>query len=317
MRRRALERLGHQTIPVDYVSLTRDLPALWRKLQWRLRAGPMVSRYNDQLLGKLAERPDVLWIDKGMFVFPKVLLAAKQTGSRIVHYSPDNYFLGQNSSRHFWNALKLYDLVVTTKSDNTERLKARGARSVVLSGNAFAPEVHKPVADCVPTCDVSFVGRWEPEREDWLAQIAALGVKLSVRGPHWEKSRVATVRVAIQPASAWGEDYARAICEAKVNLCFLSRLAQDRITQRSVEIPACGGFMLAERTEEHLAHFREGAEAAYFDGPAELCDKVLYYLAHNEERRKIAAAGRARCLASDYSYDARLKQIFEALEDAP
>lgn len=321
MRRMTLERLGHQTVSVDYMPIALSYPPLVRKLQWRMRAGAMVERYNHLLHEKLDELPDILWVDKGMFVRPEVIARAKRHGTQTVHYSPDNHYLAQNASRHFWGALPLYDLVVTTKTDNVERLKESGAKNVLLSGNAYDPETHKPVPEGDPglqayACDVSFVGRWEPEREAWLERVAETGVNLSIRGIQWERARSSTVRRAVHPGPALGLDYARAITAAKINLAFLSRLAGDAITQRSVEIPACGGFMLADRTEEHLAHFAEGFEAAYFEGIDELLEKISYYLAHEAERCRIADAGRARCLSAGYSYDARLTQVLAALDKA-
>lgn len=321
MRRVTLERLGHDTDPVDYMTIAGNYPRLLRQAQWRLRAGPMIDRYNRLIIEKLATCPGALWVDKGMFVRAATLAQAKAAGARLVHYSPDNYFLATNSSRHFWDSLPLYDLVVTTKSDNVDRLKARGARKVMLSGNAFDPRTHVPVPPEDPllgefACDVSFVGRWEPERERWLERVAGLGVELSIRGFHWEKARSAAVRRAVRHGPALGMDYARAICAAKINLGLLSKSAGDRITQRSIEIPACGGFMLAERTEEHRASFAEDAEAVYFDGVEELLGKIPHILAHDDDRRRIAAAGRDRCLRSDYSYDARLAQVLEMLGEA-
>lgn len=322
MRRRALERLGHETVGVDYQPIVAATVRPARRVQWRLRFGPMVRRYNRRLVAALAARPDVLWVDKGIFVSPHVLRLARQVGVRwLVHYSPDNYFLAQNTSRHLRAGLPEYDVVVTTKPGHEARLRAAGARRVLLSGNAYDPEVHRPPVLAAEEaaalgCDVSFVGRWEPERERVLARIAAQPVRLRVHGPGWERVRDPRLRAATIPGPVLGAAYARVLGAARIGLGLLSRLADDVITQRSIEVPACGAFMLAERTSAHLAHFREGEEAAFFGDEDELCMKVRYYLADETARRRIAAAGRARCERSGYSYDARMGAILADLERA-
>ena len=278
----------------------------------------MIKKYNDALLLAITHNPEVLWVDKGIFVYPRTLEIAKSHGIKLVHYSPDNYFLYQNSSRYIWDGLSKYDLVVTTKSNMLDRLKNVGASSVLLSGNAFDPQTHYPVEldDQSLTrfsCEVSFIGRWEPEREMWLEQLSKEGIHLSVRGPQWERARSRALIPYIHLGSVLGLDYTKAIRAAKINLCFLSRLAQDSVTQRSVEIPACSAFMLAERTEEHLKLFTEDYEAVYFNGYKEMFNKIKYYLQHDDERRQIAELGLARCIESGYSYENRINHIMLAL----
>ena len=80
-----------------------------------------------------------------------------------------------------------------------------------------------------------------------------------------------------------------------------------------MEIPACGAFMLAERTREHLRLFEEGKEAAYFGSNEELLEKVHYYLNHEDERSTIASAGRQRCLDGGYSHHERLKYMLSVV----
>ena len=69
--------------------------------------------------------------------------------------------------------------------------------------------------------------------------------------------------------------------------------------------------MLAERTREHLELFEEGKEAEFFSSNEELLDKVRFYLAHPQQRKRIAAAGRRRCLENGYSNQDRLKWMLE------
>jgi spore maturation protein CgeB len=319
LRRRALDRLGHETIAVDSLQFVERQHGLSRRVQWRLRMGPMVKEYNAALESALGARPDVLWVDKGIFVLSEVLESARRQGVRwLVHYSPDNYLLQQNASRHLWRGLRHYDVVVTTKRSNTGLLATVGARTVLLSGNAFDPTMHRPVAlteaeRSALAADVSFIGRWEPDRERLLDAIAALPVRLRVRGPGWERVRSRLLKPSCEPGAVYGDDYVKAIAAAKVNLGLLSVVAGDAITQRSIEIPACGAFMLAERTGEHRLHFVDEEEAVFFDRSDDLVRKVLHYVAADEERNRIAAAGRARCLRSGYAYDDRLGEILAAL----
>ena len=82
-----------------------------------------------------------------------------------------------------------------------------------------------------------------------------------------------------------------------------------------MEIPACGGFMLAERTPDHQELFEEDKEAVFFDinNPNELLEKALYYLEHEKERKAIAKAGRERCLKSGYSQHERLTWMLQQI----
>jgi spore maturation protein CgeB len=320
LRRRALDRLGHETIAVDSLQFVERQRGLARRVQWRLRRGPMVDEYNAALAAGIATRPDVLWVDKGIFVLPSTLASARSHGVRwLVHYSPDNYLLQQNASRHLWRGLRHYDVVVTTKRSNTGLLATMGARLVHLSGNAFDPTMHRPVVltdaeRAALGADVSFIGRWEPDRERLLDAIAALPIRLRVRGPGWERVRSRLLRPVCEPGAVYGEDYVKAIVAAKVNLGLLSVVAGDAITQRSIEIPACGGFMLAERTGEHRLHFVDGEEAVFFDRSDDLVRKVQHWVAADAtERARIAEAGHARCLCSGYAYDDRLAEVLAML----
>lgn len=192
-----------------------------------------------------------------------------------------------------------------------------GVGRVVLSGNAYDDLVHRPatLTDAerpAYECDVAFIGRWEPERERLLAELSRLGYVVRVWGYHWSRATDRGVS-AMYGGPAEGPVYARAIAGARITLCLLSTTAHDTVTQRSVEIPACGGFMLAERTPEHEALFADREEAAYFSTRQEMHELIAYYLAHEEERSGIARRGRQRCEASGYSYAHRLREILACL----
>ena len=76
--------------------------------------------------------------------------------------------------------------------------------------------------------------------------------------------------LVIENKGLYSEDYSKSFQAFKISLCFLRKINYDQQTTRTVEIPACGGFMIAERTAEHKAMFEEGKEAEFFSSNEEL-----------------------------------------------
>jgi len=114
---------------------------------------------------------------------------------------------------------------------------------------------------------------------------------------------------------ARGADYRRALCASKIGTCFFSRWNRDQYTTRSWEIPACGTFLLSERTPAMQEFYREGKEAEFFEGPEEFMDKVKFYLDNDAARKRIAAAGYARVIASGNDIYSRMRQWLADVTD--
>lgn len=318
----ALRSLGHEVFGIETVVAP--------ELRHRISPSRLLSRLGfaadsagvngEALKRAAADRFDILWVDKGLMLRPSTLKAIRrlQPNCRIISYSPDDVLNPGNSSWQYRHCLAHYDLHVTTKSYNAHELLAAGARHTLFVGNAYDPSIHRPIElspaeQDVWSADVSFVGSFEIDRCRMLRALAISGVQVVVRCSGWNALVGVDPNLRIFPWFLAGDDYARAICGTKVNLCFLRKANRDQQTTRSIEIPACGGFMLAERTAEHLRLFEEGREAAYFSTVEELIEKTKYYLAHDRERVQIAANGRKRCLRSGYSNAERLKTVISQL----
>ncbi|HEX8903435.1 MAG TPA: glycosyltransferase [Longimicrobiaceae bacterium] len=317
-RAQALSHLGHavteiETAPPD--------PARERTLANRVRNRlgfpPDLAGANRALLRAAREgRHELVWIEKGRTIRPSTLRALRRIlpGARLVSYSCDDMVNPRNQSRAYRAGLAIYDLLVTTKTYNVAELTALGARDVIFNGNAYHPPIHRPL-ELTPAererwgSDVVFVGQYERERHETMMALVDAGVRVTVHGPDWARFRGAHPGFVVGEPWVADDDYARVVSGSRISLGFLRKANRDLQTQRSVEIPACGGFMLAERTAEHLELFEEGLEAEYFEGTGELIDKVRYYLDHEDERQRVAAAGRERCLRSGYSYAERLAEV--------
>lgn len=316
-RLKALRRMIPTVETVETKALICGL-SFWRQLLTNhLYVGPNVRRINRVVLDRAAAfRPDLIWIDNGLHLWPATLAALRTLGSRLlVHYSPDNRQVRTNQSPQYLRTIPSYDLHVTTKRHNVAWLLERGARRVEYVGDAFDPEIHRPVTLTAEEqarfgCDVGFIGHWEPDREALLCWLWQRGYRLKVWGPDWQRARHRRHPAFAEARFLVADDYAKALCGAAIQLNLLSRWSHDTTTTRSVEIPACGVFMLAERTPEHLELFREGIEAEFFQRREELVRKLDQYLARPEARTAVAQAGRTRCLAH-YTNEARLRGILE------
>ena len=272
-------------------------------------------RINTKILNAWEQKKyDILWVDKGLFMSRSSLEHIRESneGSILIHYSPDDMMNPSNQSNKYLSAISAFDYHITTKSYNVSELKAAGAKSVIFVGNSYDSKIHRPMEISAAEmqsigCDVGFIGAYESERGGFIERLAQGGQPIVVRSKFWKSPIPPNLKVI----TGWfaDEEYSKIISATKINLCFLRKVNRDLQTTRSVEIPACGGFMLAERTDEHQALFLEGKEAEFFSSYEEMEDKVKFYLSRPELRIQIAEAGRKRCVTQGYSNADRIAEI--------
>jgi spore maturation protein CgeB len=201
-----------------------------------------------------------------------------------------------------------------------EDYRRAGARHVFLLRSWFAPSLHRPVnltdADRARFgSDVTFVGHYEDDgRLQSLERLIAAGFRVRVFGAGWDRAGARARAVLGKVDVVLGDDYARAVCAAKIALVFLSRRNRDQYTRRCFEIPAMGTLMLAPRTPEMLSLYEENSEAAYFGSDDELVEQALRYVREDDLRARVAAAGRDRCLRDGHDVDSRARQFLRDVE---
>jgi hypothetical protein len=110
------------------------------------------------------------------------------------------------------------------------------------------------------------------------------------------------------------EHYRTGIWRSKINLSFVTEDNEDDIAHKAVETAACGGFLLALRTEGHQALFEEDREAVFFSSVEECADKARFYLGRPDLRDAIAARGRERAVRSGYDNDTQLARVLNRLD---
>jgi hypothetical protein len=331
-RLRTLRELGHDVRALSYLPVLDGpqdplrLPIVPRVLN-RVGVPLDLERVNERTLDVAArEQFDLLWVEKARMLHASTLVGFRrlQPNAALAYFSEDDMALWHNGSLWFRAALPQYDTVFTTKLRNLTggELAALGARRVLFEPKTFDPRLHRPITvDDVTRArlgsDLVFVGTYERERAQSCLALARAGMRVRVFGHGWERFRARHDKLLVERRAVGGEDYVAALCASKIALGFLRKKSRDEHTDRSVEIPACGAFMLAERSHEHSRLFREHREAVFFGSDAELLSEAQRYLGDDAARERIARAGRRRCVDDGYDHAAALRRMLAAATGAP
>jgi hypothetical protein len=329
----ALRSLGHEVSRFAWHSYFSNsgqgfLSRLWRRLQYKYLFGPQLQRLNADLIEQArAAQPTLIFIYRGTHILPATIRALRQhiPGVAIVGYNNDDPFAPAQPRwlwRHFLACLPEYDAALAYRQHNLQEFGRHGARQVYLLRSWFVPEFNHPVRLSVAEreqfeCDVVFVGHYENDgRLQMLEEVAKSGLHLRLFGPTgWDEpvARSPWLRTLAPVRPVWGEDYNKALCGAKVALCFFSKLNRDSYTRRCFEIPATGTLMLSEHSAELESLFSEGTEADYFRSTDECMRKLRFYMANNERREAVAAAGMRRVHEDGHDVQSRLRMLLDWL----
>jgi spore maturation protein CgeB len=307
-RRWGFRALGATVESIDYTDFVPNGRGFPQSLERIFGFGPNISTLNNAIYeAAKAIAPTVIWCEKPTLITSNLITKLKQLNERttLISFSPDDQMNNRNQSRHWRNTLSLFDVHVTTKPPNVAELLALGARRVELVQNHFSTANRYPIPKSDPRLEayespITFVGAFEKQRADSILALAKAGIPVRVWGPGWRAwaKRNSAPTLKVEGRSVWDEEYLLALNACQIGLCFLRHENRDVATSRSVEIPACGTFMLAERTPEHLAMYTEGVEAEFFSNTDELIQKAKKYLNASPLREAIALRGLTRAMTS-------------------
>jgi spore maturation protein CgeB len=262
-------------------------------------------------------RPDLVLIGKGAYFAPTTLEEIKRTtGARLINWASDDPFNPASSSRAVLESIPLYDLYVCTKRAVMDDVARAGCPRVAYLRFGYKPAIHFPESAASAAerasfdCDVMFAGGGDSDRAPYFEELirAIPGVRLNLFGGYW--NRFPALR-SYWRGSVRGREFRLAIGGAKIAVNLVRRSNRDDHVMRTFEVPACGGFMLAERTDAHAEIFAEDREAVFFNSPQEMAAQVRTWLARDEERRQIAQAGRLKVTCGRNTYADRLHDILE------
>ena len=293
-------------------------PAWVTRLFWHAfdRRPPKLTSFQRQITTATGRNSNGIVITTGLTpVTSATLVGLKERGYTCLHYSTDDPWNPAMHAGWFIETLPLYDKVFTTRLSTIPDLVALACKNVAYLPFGYDPELFFPEevngADTpLHSVDMLFVGGADRDRVPIVEELTAAGFELALYGGYWE--RYPRLK-AHHLGHAAPPTLRRATSTAAINLCLVRRANRDGHVMRSFEIPAIGGFMLAEDTREHRDILGPGGQCVlYFASRAEAIDKARWALKIPVERRRMAQAAHERIVTGNNTYKDRLEQMLAA-----
>lgn len=100
---------------------------------------------------------------------------------------------------------------------------------------------------------------------------------------------------------------------SKINLNITSKTIQTGLPQRFWDVLGAGGFLLSNMQAELPEYLIPGEDVETYSSFDECEQKIAYYLAHEEERQRIAKNGYEK-VKQNYTYQHRIIQMVQMLQ---
>lgn len=266
---------------------------------------------NNKLVLEIEEyKPDILFISKGVNIYPESLYKFKRKGIIIANWNPDDFFNKLNSSKYILDSLNIYDYVFSARKHLFDEYIDKGIRNPHYVEWYYIPWLHKKTTNSIPIKNiVTFIGTYSKRRESILKSIEN-DIPVEIWGSGWNfsslrKHKNINIKNKFLPQS----DFPSIISSSLINLNILTLENRDRTNLKIFEITASNGLLLTEATDTSKSIL--GTNAFYFDAivPTSLNDNIHNIISNNSYNIKIKDAGYNNMTLNNHSIFDRVEQI--------
>lgn len=252
--------------------------------------------------------PDVVVIVSGFFVPPEQYELMRSRGHKVVLLCTESPY---EDAAQLAKA-PYADLVLLNDPTHLAEFRAVNPNTHYLP-HAYDPDVHhrrEPHPDYVS--DFCFVGTGYPSRTAFFEAVDWSGIDVCLGG-NWQatdESSVLRKFLAHDIAECVDNDVAvQAYSSTKASANFYRRESETpelahgwSMGPREVELAAVGTFYLTEARGENRDVL---PMVPTFEGPDDFAERLRWYLAHDDERERIAAAAQAAIAERTFANNAR------------
>jgi spore maturation protein CgeB len=318
---REFEALGHNVRLVAVQNMFYDYyyKSVLHKLIYRVGLSKIHTKINKILLNNVEnEDYDLIWVFKGMEIFPETLKTLKTKTNKLINYNPDNPFIfsGKGSgNQNVTNSISLFDLHLTYDSWVKEKIeKEFEIRTEILTfgfDDTAVQNINLSSEDEVLA--VCFLGNPDAYRAAIINSLLANGIEVHLYGNDWSKFIKHELAVIHKPV--YGLEFYKTLRKYRVQLNIMRVHNLNSHNMRSMEIPGVGGVMLAPQTVDHSAFFNVDREIFVYHDELSLAlaakriltmNKMSIDELRNEARKKVL---------DQFTYKIQTKRILSLVEN--
>jgi spore maturation protein CgeB len=299
-----LRALGHDAVevvpncaPLQRAWARQHAPALAR-LPWRIAAAAIL------LAQGRAFHPDIVYVQNVGAFHPAVLSRLRRSGRVLV---------GQIATAEpEQRRIRSYDVLVTSfphflgRFDAPTHLLRIGFDNRILERLGDVPLRHGVVF-------VGQLGRAQHRDGNVLLETAARSLAVDFWGPGFEDWPAGSPFRSRHHGTAWGLEMYRVLAAGRIALNRHGAVAEGHANNmRLFEATGVGTMLLTDERRDLDELFVRDQEVVTYVDADDLVDKARWYLEHEDDRASVAAAGKARTLAS-HTYAVRMRELSEIL----
>lgn len=289
--------------------------ALYRKLLVRSGISSIYRQINQNMISLAkSELYDIIWVFKGMEIYPATIQALKAIGAKLVNYNPDHPFVHTfrgSGNRYVRDGVKEYDahfcysLPVLNKIEKEYSIPCRW---LPFAYEPMPFEFPKEESEILKAC---FIGNPDPYRAKVISELNELGISIDLYGNSWSKFITPSASLKCYDA-IYKADFNTIAPLYRLHLNIFRPHNDNSHNMRTFEMPGIGSIVLAPWSDEHMKLFKPEKEIFLYNDISEMgtfADKVLNmsYI----EALAIRKAAYNRCLQDRYSYKGRSEQVNE------
>jgi spore maturation protein CgeB len=287
------------------------------KTLFRLGFSTILDKINKELLVQIEElKPEVVFVFKGMEIFPKTLELIRSMGIFLVNYNGDHpykFTTKGSGNKNVKNSIRLYDLHFTYSLEIKNQLQNKFKVNSEWLPFGYYKAV-KPHLDFTLIDDLCFIGHPDKERVRIINLILGAGHRVSVYGINWGYYTFSNSELLTINKSIFRDDFNSEAIKYKIQLNVFRSHNYNSHNMRTFEMPALGCIMLAPYSAEHLAFFKENKEAFFYKNDTDLLTKIEQIQNMSSTQiSNIRSNAYNRSIESGYSYEKRAMDVLNKI----